>query len=120
MIVTAGGKNVYPEDIENAFVDLPGVEEHCVLAKNFVWSTGKLKDEQLLLVLRPKAGVEVDDAFLERVRTFNSKLAEYKRVHGIVRVENELPRTASQKIKREALADVLKSTMKPEQAVISL
>src|ERR1700756_2344495 len=37
MVVTAGGKNVYPEDIENVFEDLP-VKEYCVYAANYIWA----------------------------------------------------------------------------------
>src|SRR5256886_7920166 len=36
MIVTEGGKNIYPEDIENVFEDLP-VKEFCVFAANYTW-----------------------------------------------------------------------------------
>ncbi|HEY6402604.1 MAG TPA: AMP-binding protein, partial [Blastocatellia bacterium] len=36
MIVTEEGKNVYPEDIEKAFDDLP-VKEFCVFAANYIW-----------------------------------------------------------------------------------
>src|SRR5207244_9129608 len=36
MIVTEGGKNIYPEDIENAFDGLP-VKEYCIFAANYLW-----------------------------------------------------------------------------------
>ena len=36
MIVTAEGKNIYPEDIENVFEGLP-VKEFCVFAANYLW-----------------------------------------------------------------------------------
>ena len=36
MIVTEGGKNIYPEDIETAFEGLP-VKEYCVFAANYLW-----------------------------------------------------------------------------------
>jgi long-chain acyl-CoA synthetase len=35
MIVTAGGKNVYPEDVEFAFEDIP-VKEFCIFAANYL------------------------------------------------------------------------------------
>lgn len=106
MIVTAGGKNVYPEDIENAFAALSGVEEYCVFAKNFVWPGGKLEDEQLVLVLRLKEGVELAGV-LSEVRALNHTLNEHKRVEGVLTWSAEFPRTASQKIKRELLARAL-------------
>ncbi len=36
MIVTEGGKNIYPEDIETVFDGLP-VKEYSVFAANYVW-----------------------------------------------------------------------------------
>ncbi len=117
MIVTAGGKNVYPEDVENAFTALEDVEEYCVLSANFVWPAKSLGGEQLLLVLRPKAERAVDEALLARVRALNLRLSEYKRVQGVVAVADEFPRTASQKIKRELLARELARTGTRERAV---
>jgi long-chain acyl-CoA synthetase len=120
MIVTAGGKNVYPEDIENAFSDLTGVEEYSVFAANFVWPTGKLTDEQLLLVLRPKESSEAREELLVRVKKLNEKLSDYKRVRGVVLLDSEFPRTASQKIKRDELAKLLRDTKKRDQAILPL
>ncbi len=120
MIVTAGGKNVYPEDIESAFLELRDMEEHCVFAANYVWPTGKLTDEQLVLVLRPKTGVVADAAFLERIQKLNLRLADYKRVHGVVVCDTEFPRTASQKIKREELAKSLAKQKPRDAAFIAL
>src|SRR5690606_20406384 len=57
MIVTEGGKNVYPEDIENAFASLDGVEEYCVFAANYIWADKKAvapRAEQLVMALRLK------------------------------------------------------------------
>jgi long-chain acyl-CoA synthetase len=117
MIVTEGGKNVYPEDIENAFAALEGVEEFCVFAANYVWPGKALVGEQLILALRPKTEQPVDDTLLERVRALNQKLSEYKRVQGVVVTHEEFPRTASQKIKREALARHLGQSSTRERAV---
>lgn len=96
MIVTAGGKNVYPEDIENVFDGLP-VKEFCVFAGHVLRGDRK---EQLLVVVRPD-GRE----FLEDLRARNRRLPDYKRVHAYIPWEKDFPRTASLKIKRDALAD---------------
>jgi long-chain acyl-CoA synthetase len=119
MIVTAGGKNVYPEDIENAFAELEDIEEYAVMAANFVWPTGKLTGEELLLALRPKTGSSADEPLLEQVRRLNAKLSDYKRVSGVVVLGDEFPRTASQKIKRDDLARVLRAR-KRDEAIVRL
>jgi long-chain acyl-CoA synthetase len=110
MIVTAGGKNVYPEDIENAFTALDGIEEYCVFAANYVWPTGKLTEEELLLVVRLKEGEGSRDGVLEHIRALNLGLVDFKRVQGVVFHDSEFARTASQKIKREELAKTLRET----------
>jgi long-chain acyl-CoA synthetase len=102
MIVTEGGKNIYPEDLEAAFDGVP-CEELCVFAERYVWQELQLRDEALCLVLRPKAGVALSDALIA-VRAANLKLADYKRVTSYLVVQAEFPRTASMKLKRAELA----------------
>jgi long-chain acyl-CoA synthetase len=132
MIVTEGGKNVYPEDIESAFTDLADCEECCVFAASYVWPTGALGDERLVLVVRPKSGAnkkddEDDDIdadtsqgdpaspgdrlqrLLTELQARNRRLADYKRLAGVVVWDREFPRTASQKVKREPLARELRA-----------
>ncbi len=109
MIVTAGGKNVYPEDVENTFAALREAEEYCVFSANFVWHGGGLSDDQLVLVVRPKEGAE-RAGLLAQARSLNQLLSEYKRVSAIALWPAEFPRTASQKIKRELLARELRAT----------
>ena len=55
MIVTEGGKNIYPEDIEIAFEGL-SVKEFCVFAANYVWPQRSMTGEKLLLVIRLESG----------------------------------------------------------------
>ncbi|MGH9649668.1 MAG: AMP-binding protein, partial [Terriglobales bacterium] len=63
MIVTAGGKNIYPEDIENTFEGLP-VREYCVFAANYVWPERAPTGEQLVIVLRLDGVSELPAALL--------------------------------------------------------
>jgi long-chain acyl-CoA synthetase len=114
MIVTEGGKNIYPEDIEATFDDLPDCEELCVFAANYVWPTVSEKDtaakvdEALVIVVRPSEGDAPSEALLEELRERNRRLPDFKRVSGYVVWTDEFPATASLKIKRNVLADVLR------------
>ncbi len=104
MIVTEGGKNIYPEDIECAFAGL-AVKEYCVFAANYVWKQQTLFGEQLMLVLRLNPGSEMTSALLQDLRSRNRSLANFKRLSGYVLWDADFPRTASLKIKRDVLAE---------------
>jgi long-chain acyl-CoA synthetase len=104
MIVTAEGKNIYPEDIENAFAGLP-VKEYCVFAANYVWPQRTMVGEQLVLVLHLETGSAVDDVLRAEITRRNATLLNYKRISGYVVWERDFPRTASMKIKRPVLAE---------------
>ncbi len=106
MIVTEEGKNIYPEDIEAAFEGLP-VKEFCVFAANYIWPKRSMVGEQLLLVLHLEQGQPLTDELRREISARNSRLLNYKRVHGIVLFNEDFPRTASLKIKRNILAERL-------------
>ena len=108
MIVTEGGKNIYPEDIEAAFDDLPDCEELCVFAANYIWPSSSMLGEQLVVVLRPESDADVDAMVAELVAR-NRRLPEFKRVSGYILREDDFPATASLKVKRGVLADELRS-----------
>ena len=103
MIVTVGGKNIYPEDIEVVFDGLP-VKEFCVFAANYLWPQKSLADETLTLVVRLEQNQQFDDRLREEIVARNRRLADFKRVGGYLVWEKDFPRTASLKIKRGELA----------------
>jgi long-chain acyl-CoA synthetase len=103
MIVTAGGKNIYPEDIEAAFDDL-SVKEYCVFAANYLWPQKTLGEEMLVLVVRLEQNQQFDDKLRDEIVARNRRLADFKRVGGYLVWEKDFPRTASLKIKRGELA----------------
>ena len=103
MIVTDGGKNIYPEDIESVFEDLP-VKEYCVFAANYLWPQKTLGNEMLVLVVRLEQNQQFDDRLSEEMVARNRRLADFKRVGGYLVWEKDFPRTASLKIKRGELA----------------
>jgi long-chain acyl-CoA synthetase len=106
MIVTEEGKNIYPEDIEAVFESLP-VKEFCIFAANYIWPQRSMVGEQLLLALRLEPGQTYTEELRRDISVRNSKLLNYKRIHGVVLFNEDFPRTASLKIKRNALAEQL-------------
>ncbi len=118
MIVTEGGKNIYPEDIETVFDGLP-VKEYCLFASNYLWPQKQLGREMLVLALRLEQNQRFDTTLLEELLKRNRRLPDFKRVGAYVIWEKDFPRTASMKIKRQMLAEGIGKTLGPG-AVVTL
>jgi len=104
MIVTAGGKNVYPEDLEGAFGEVD-CEELAIFAADYLWPrVGGLGEEQLVVVVHELR----DPAALARA---NRSLPDFKRVAGQLRWAEPFPRTASLKLQRAVLAEQLREAL---------
>jgi long-chain acyl-CoA synthetase len=116
MIVTEGGKNIYPEDIESTFSGLR-VKELCVFAVNYVWKQQTMSREELMIVLRCEPGVELTPSLLDDVRRRNRSLADFKRLSGYLVWDEDFPRTASMKIKRDLLAAQIASRFSRQAAL---
>jgi long-chain acyl-CoA synthetase len=118
MIVTAEGKNIYPEDIENVFEGLP-VKELCVFAANYLWPVHTMVDEQLVLVARLDPSRPAPEDLRAEIAACNQRLLNYKRIGGYLLWEEDFPRTASLKIKRGELAEQIRARLERD-AVLPL
>jgi len=119
MIVTEGGKNIYPEDIENNFEGLP-VKEFCVFAANYLWPGSTMTGERLVIVLRLEPGREFNEVLRRELADRNRRLPDFKRVRGYVIWDQDFPRTASLKIKRIELAEQIRASTERATAVAAL
>jgi long-chain acyl-CoA synthetase len=106
MIVTEEGKNIYPEDVETVFESLP-VKEFCVFAVNYIWPKRSMVGERLVLVAHLDPGQQYNEELRRDINARNNRLLNYKRIHGVVVLDEDFPRTASLKIKRNVLAERL-------------
>ena len=122
MIVTEGGKNIYPEDIETVFDGLAGegilrlCGELCLAGKE----PGP-RDAGLVLRLEPgqKANQEFNEALKQEIIARNRRLPDFKRVGGYLVWEKDFPRTAAMKIKRAVLAEEIRKILS-RAAVVEL
>jgi fatty-acyl-CoA synthase len=91
----SGGENIYPAEVEAAFLDLPGIVELAVVGvPDPAWG------EVGLLVIVPGPGVTIT---LDAVRRHaEGKLARFKIPHHL-RVVDRLPRSATEKVARAEL-----------------
>ncbi len=110
MIVTEGGKNIYPEDIETAFEGM-AAKEYCIFAADYIWPAKSLGNEKLVLALRMEQNQEFTEALKEEIIARNRKLPDFKRVGGYIVWQKDFPRTASMKIKRNVLAEEMGKTL---------
>jgi long-chain acyl-CoA synthetase len=118
MIVTEGGKNIYPEDIEKTFEGLP-VKEYSIFAANYIWPEKKLGKESLVIAIRLEDNQSFTQGIKEDMAARNHKLPDFKRVAGYILWESDFPRTASMKVKRADLAAAIGNKV-DRSAVIEL
>jgi long-chain acyl-CoA synthetase len=112
VIVTRGGKNIFPEEIEEKLTKSPLIEEALVFSPNDV------SIQALIYPQMEEAGRKLDksgdqitpeniwELLREEVRKTNRELESYKRIrHFAVRLE-EFPKTTTRKIKRYLFRDL--------------
>jgi fatty-acyl-CoA synthase len=103
----SGGENVYPAEVENVLVTIPGIRDAAVVGvPDERWG------ESGVAVVVAAPGAEVDpDAVVAVLR---ERLAAYKVPRRVV-VATDLPRTASGKVRKHLLRDVVEHPDRPDR-----
>jgi long-chain acyl-CoA synthetase len=117
LIVTEEGKNIYPEDVETVFENLPMIE-FCVFAANYLWPARTMVDEKLVLVIHPEPGNPLTNDLIAEMAKRNRRLLNYKRVSGYLVWDRDFPLTASLKIKRGDLAAQIRQALDRSAMVV--
>jgi long-chain acyl-CoA synthetase len=116
LIVTANGKNVYPEEVEPELLKSPYIEEVMVYGKKispFVEEVHALVycNRDSLDLYAKERGIEhmtvgeIEGLIKVEIRKYGKNLAEYKRVKKFRIRDEPFPKTSTRKIKRYALGD---------------
>jgi long-chain acyl-CoA synthetase len=105
MIVTPDGLNVFPEDVERALDEQPGVRESAVVGA----IDGAQERVHAVLLVNP--GTDVDKV----IRDTNSRLQDHQRIRtSSIWPGTELPRTeGTRKLKRRAIRDWVRAGSAP-------
>jgi len=102
VIVTPGGTNVYPDDLESALRQQPEVKDCVVVGVE----RGGNAEACAVLILRGPGDLE------SVVQRANQSLAEYQRMRLWMEwPQQDFPRTSTQKPKRNVIADEVRITM---------
>ena len=115
IIVTKGGKNIYPEEIENLLTASPLLSEVVVVGK-LDKDGGEYPhaiiypDPDILAAREKEAGKRFDDEEVRRVvraeiQKCTSGVAVYKIPHSFDVSKDELPKTSTRKVKRFMFAE---------------
>ncbi|MBP5312599.1 MAG: acyl--CoA ligase [Clostridia bacterium] len=100
VIINESGENVYPDELENAFLSLENVKTFTVLGVKRPDSSY----EDIALVCQVEAGTISDEEKIERLRSdiakLNGTLPVYKKINYALVTEDELPLANGIKIKR--------------------
>ena len=115
MIVLSGGKKVFPEEVEAVLEKSESFEELCVLG---ISREGGAKDgtEDIAVVVVPKNDIkeklnkeELNKFSRDEIKKLSKNLASYKRPINVIVSDNPLPRTATRKIKRKEVKEMIKN-----------
>jgi len=114
LIVLGSGKKVFPEEVEAVIEKSPYIKEICVLAR--ISTKGrKAGTEEVYAVIVPELDVftpaekydklSIKERLKQELSRLSKELASYKRISAFEVWEDELPKTASRKIKRKAVEE---------------
>lgn len=118
LIVTSGGKNVYPEELEDAFQLYYDIQQ--VTVRGYYKDDDKTSEEIEALIypsddLFKRLGFERSNEFIQEevfdtireiVRKVNKKLQSYEQISKITMLKEPLEMTPSQKVKRNFVPKV--------------
>jgi long-chain acyl-CoA synthetase len=116
LIVTANGKNVYPEEVEQQLLKSPYIEEIMVYGQRvspFVEEVHALVycNQEDLDLYAHEQGVsnlttgDIEELIKSEIKHYGKDLADYKRVKKFRIRDEAFPKTSTRKIKRYALGD---------------
>lgn len=109
LIISAGGKKIHPEEVEEELLKSPYIKEICVLGKK-----DKRGGEEVYAVVVPdydyfkEQGIEekgIKEIINSELKKYGNNLADYKRVTDFELWQEELPKTSTRKVRRKEVVE---------------
>lgn len=108
LIVTAAGKKVFPEEVEECLVNSPYIKEVCVLGKKVS------NDEEVYALIIPDTEYakemrvldHLKDVLKDEIKCQCEKLANYKKVKDFIIWEGDFPKTTTLKLRRKKIQQI--------------
>lgn len=115
MIVLSGGKKVFPEEVEAVLEKSEYLSEVCVLGVSRTFGS-KDGTEEIAAVVVPKdymveqySEEELEKLIRADIKVLSTRLTAYKRPVNIIITKKALPRTATRKVKRKEVLELVKA-----------
>jgi len=105
VIVTGGGKNVYPVEVEYLYRDLPHVKELCIVGVPDPASGGDAVHAVITLDDSDESPETRKREIGAAVSEISKRIPPHQRVRGVHFWEGELPRTSTLKVKRKQVRE---------------
>lgn len=123
LIVTAGGKNIVPEELEAQYERSPAIGEICILGVARAGEGGVALHAVVLPNFEYMKQLKVGDV-RQLVKTelsiIGRTLPSYQRISGLTIVRTPLPRTRLEKLQRHRVVDMIKITEAPADSAVPL
>jgi len=102
VIINASGENVYPDELEMHFNDIPGVDDLCILGLK---SSGPYED--ITLIFYSNSHTDVLSQITGELNRINNSLPVFKRLNQVLLSAAPLPMTNNMKVQRVQLKEKL-------------
>lgn len=120
MIILGGGKKVFPEEVEGIMSHSPYIKEICVLAKTADRGLRKGHEEVYAVIVpnlelfeheKAASRDEIIGKLSSEIARLSKNLAPYKRIMSFDICYEELPKTVTKKIRRDAVSNLPASSL---------
>lgn len=110
VIINESGENIYPDELEDYFTDLPGVERVCVMG---IDNGGAYEEITMVLTLEPGCDAQTVATLCELINEINGALPMYKKLRRVLVADAAMPVANGIKVQRQKLKKMIEHKQFP-------